>query len=65
MNLFTTLVEFSSYDSCTLCSKKGSFFEHLYGPISHRGFNKTALAKLPYQSRPSKAALVNALVKPP
>ena len=31
MNLFTILVELWHYDSRNLCSKKGSFSEHLYG----------------------------------
>jgi hypothetical protein len=31
MNLFTILVELWYYDSQNLCSKKGSFSEHLYG----------------------------------
>ena len=30
-NLFTILVEIWCYDSRNLCSKKGSFSEHLYG----------------------------------
>ena len=31
MSLFTILVELWYYDSWNLCSKKGSFSEHLYG----------------------------------
>ena len=31
MNLFTTMVQLLSYDLRNLCSKKGSFFEHIYG----------------------------------
>ena len=30
MNLFTPMAELWNYDSRNLCSKKGSFFEHLY-----------------------------------
>ena len=40
MNLFTFLVELWLYDLWNLCSKKDSFFEHLFGPpISHGRFS--------------------------
>ena len=32
MNLFTPMAELWNYDSRNLCSKKGLFFEQLYGP---------------------------------
>ena len=30
MNLYTTMVELLNYESRNLCSKNGSFFEHLF-----------------------------------
>ena len=41
MNLFSPMAKILKCDSHNLCSKKGSFFKHLYGPPK----DLTALAK--------------------